>query len=536
MKKRLVFKSVACTMRLVVLLLVVVACGNDFERESSTSAVSEKTLTIAVGGELTNFYPLNMNAENAPLNRQVYESLLYYDRGEIKPGLVREWSFDGTGTELTFKLQEGVTFHDGMPFNAETCKQNLEYYKEGPNGGFLKGYTAIQSIDVIDEYTLVIHYPTPYYAYLLNFTKPDVYTMVSPAVIEAGNYDLMKAVVGTGPYKFDERVEGAYTRLVRNDAYWGDAPQFDAIVAKYIPESSSRLQALQTGEVDVIYGELFLSWEDYSQALTLSEVKGQVCEVGSRTRNMVLNASSEKLSDLKVREAVAYAVNKEALAMGLTDGHEEVADRLFPKATPFCDVEIDQLRTYDLDKANALLDEAGWRRNPSTGIREKEGEPLEFSMIYELENALNADIATVIKSQLAQCGIDVQLNGMEQMQWWQAAVEGRFDGCLWYTPVPQEPSGHFIPILDEQVAAAASTRGLPDGDAFREAIRKTTATDDPKVIQALMTYLLNYSNDNVIDIPLTYSKDMIVYRSSLIEDYTFYGTPRFFEASGLKLK
>ncbi len=539
MKRSRIFKGITVALCLSLVLISAVACGkqSEAETEEPVQAAGEHTLTMAIGGELTNFYPINMNSENAPVNRQVYESLLDYDNGEIKPGLVREWSFDETGTELTFKLQEGVTFHDGTAFNAETCKQNLEYYKAGPNGGFLKGYTAIESIDIVDELTLVIHYPNAYYAYLYSFTEPDVYTMVSPAVIEAGNYDSMKGVVGTGPYKFDERVQGEYTRLVRNDAYWGEKPQFDAIVAKYIPEASSRLQALQTGEIDMIYGGFLLSWEDYKQALTLPNVKGQVSDVGSRTRNMVLNASSEKLGDLKVREAIAYAVNKEELAAGLTDGNESVAETLFAEGVPFTDVQTAVKRSYDLEKANALLDEAGWMLDDKTGIREKDGVPLELSMIFEQEVALNPGIATVLKSQLAQCGIDVQINGMEQMQWWQASVEGNFDLCLWYVPLPQEsPYGYFNPILDEQVAAAASTRGLPDGDAFREAIRKTTMTDDPAEIEELMTLLINYSNDNVIDIPLTYSRDMIVFKNDRFESYDFYGIPRYFEASGLKMK
>ncbi len=438
---------------------------------------------------------------------------------------------------MLYYLQEGVSFHDGEPFNAESCKVNLEYYKENPNGGFLRGFTAISSIDIVDEYTLVLHYTTPYYAYLYTFTEPDVFTMVSPNVLEDGNYDSMKGIVGTGPYKFFEAVPGEYTRFVRNEEYWGEKPQFDEIMAKYIPEASSRLQALQTGEIDMIYGEILLSYDDYQQALTLPNVKGQVSKVGSKTRNIVANASSEMLSDQRVREAIAYGINKDELAQGLTNGSESAATMLFPEGIPYTDVELDIIRTYNLDKANVLLEEAGWVMNTATGIREKGGIPLQLTLIYEQENALNPGIAAVLKSQLASCGIDVMASGMEQMQWWQLSVEGKFDLCLWYAPLPQDsPFGYYTPILDNQTAAAASIRSLSDADDFLSAITQTTVTDDPSRVTELMTFILNYDNNNVIDIPLSYSKDMILYNRHKFDHYTFTGIPRFFDASGLEFK
>ena len=126
-------------------------------------------------------------------------------------------------------------------------------------------------------------------------------TLVSPAVLEEGNYQTMKGVVGTGAYLYQEIVDGQYVRFVKNPDYWGEAPYYDEVVVKYIPESSSRLQALKNGEVDMIYGNVLLSWDDYEQALTLPGVEGFISEADSETRNLVLNASGKMLSDLKVR-------------------------------------------------------------------------------------------------------------------------------------------------------------------------------------------------------------------------------------------
>ena len=134
-------------------------------------------------------------------------------------------------------------------------------------------------------------------------------------------------------------MDGDYVRFVRNENYWGEQPYYDEVIVKYIPDASARLQALQSGEIDLIYGSALLTWDDYQQALSLPNIAGAVAESDSKTRNLVLNASGV-LSDLKVREAVAYAIDKETLSEGLTYGEETPADHLFPDGIPYTDVEL----------------------------------------------------------------------------------------------------------------------------------------------------------------------------------------------------
>lgn len=119
--------------------------------------------------------------------------------------------------------------------------------------------------------------------------------MMSPKVFEAGNFQTFQDVVGTGPYVRAEMISGDCTRFVRNENYWGEAPFYDEIVVKYIPEASSRLQALQTGEVDLIYGADLITYDDYNQAMTLDGISGEINEGSTLTRNLVLNASGPML-------------------------------------------------------------------------------------------------------------------------------------------------------------------------------------------------------------------------------------------------
>ena len=338
----------------------------------------------------------------------------------------------------------------------------------------------------------------------------------------------MNGVVGTGPYVYEEIVDGDYVRFVRNENYWGEQHYYDEVIVKYIPDASARLQALQSGEIDLIYGSALLTWDDYQQATSLPNIAGAVAESDSKTRNLVLNASGV-LSDLKVREAVAYAIDKETLSEGLTYGEETPADHLFPDGIPYTDVELNVVRTYDPEKANALLDEAGWVLNESTGIREKDGQALSLKYTYDSGDALNKSLATAVKSQLAAVGINVETEGQEMMTWWQEGVAGNYDLIMWNTEQPYtSPHNYFIPMLSRS-PHVPSLPAVEGSDEFLALIEEFQTTDDSARVQEIFDELLNFDNDNVLDLPLLFVKDMIVYNTDKIAGYDFSSTPMFFD-------
>ena len=153
---------------------------------------------------------------------------------------------------LTLTLRQGNTFHDGPPVNAEAVKKNLDFMHSNPQYMACLGIYDIESVDATDEYTVTITYPHPYYGYAYDFCWPDVGGMQSPNQIVEGDFQTVQGYVGTGPYIYEEYVPGEYTRFVRNENYWGEEPYFDEIIARYIPDSTSRLQALQNGGDDLI--------------------------------------------------------------------------------------------------------------------------------------------------------------------------------------------------------------------------------------------------------------------------------------------
>ena len=148
------------------------------EPSSGQTEDEPKILTTAVSAELNTLYPLNMDVQNNIGTKLCYEGLVNYENGEVVPCLAESWEFSDDGTALTFHLKEGVTFHDGTPFNAEAVKTDFEFAHPNPNFSNISAVAKVESIEVVDEYTVTFHYPNAYFAYLMDFCYPE--TMQNP--------------------------------------------------------------------------------------------------------------------------------------------------------------------------------------------------------------------------------------------------------------------------------------------------------------------------------------------------------------------
>lgn len=523
--------------------MLLTACSTSQSSKSNSDSNTMKTetesqkkvLTYAIGAETTSLSTLYMNNSLCCTSKLVYENLVNFEDGEIIPGLAEKWEYNDDQTELTFYLRKGVNFHNGEAFNAEAVKKNLEHKQTNPSFYTLKGITDITNMEIIDDYTIKLTYSHPFYAYLQDFCWPDVNPMSAPEFIIDGDFQTISGVAGTGPYVYDEYVQGEYTRFTRNEDYWGEQPYWDEIIVKYIPDSTTRLQALQTGEVDMIYGGTLLSYDEYDQALEMEGIEGQMAEKDTRVQVITTNATRPNMSDLRVRQAIAYAINKEDMSQAISNGYEPAADIPATSDTPYADVELETTYSYDADKANELLDDAGWIMNESTGIREKDGKVLNLLLTLEANhNAVSMPTAEVIKSQLKEVGIEVTVSGQEQMTWYADYLEGKFDLTLWHCQFAfASPHCWFTP-MDSMVPQTPSLPGIKGSDEFLKTIKNLTNLTDDNEVRDTYTYLFNFDVGTVLDIPLTYQKDMIVYNTDKIKGYTFTGTPYFFDILSLE--
>ncbi len=505
--------------------------------ESGMQSTEKKILTMAIAAETTTLSTLYMVNDNYSTAQLVYENLLNFENGKILPGLAERWEYNKDQTELTFYLRKNVRFHNGDPLTADTVKKNLEHKHSNPAFYSLKGITDIVNMEVLDEHTLRLTYSHPFYAYLQDFCWPDVNPIIAKELLIEGDFQTVSGVIGTGPYIYDKMVPGQYTRFVRNKNYWGKKPDFDEVIVKYIPNSTSRIQALKTGEIDMIFGSALISYDEYDQIIKQDGVGGQIAENETRVRDITLNASRPIMSDLNVRKAIAYAIDKQEITSTIFSGYEPPAEIPATHDTPYADVKLDAPFSYDPNKAVQLLEKAGWVMNEKTGIREKDGRPLSLVMtMEELFDAGTKPVANILKSQLKKVGIEINIKGQEQMQWYKDYLSGDFDITLWHTQAAfASPHTWFTP-MDTMYPQTASLKGLSDSDEFFAAIKKLVNMTDEKEIKKTYTYLFNYNLGNAIDIPLTYQKDMIVYNTNKIAGYTFTRTPYFFDVLSLKAK
>jgi peptide/nickel transport system substrate-binding protein len=338
----------------------------------------------------------------------MFDSLMHMDADlEIRPGLAISWELSEDAQTWTIELREGVTFHDGEPFNAEAAKYNFDRIVDpdvrSVGAGILIG--PYESSEVVDEYTVQLHFSEPYGAFINALADPyNWITMVSPAAAEEHGQDFNLQPVGTGPFIFEEYVPQEMVSVVRNPDYdW--APEFypyqgparvDRVTFRFVSELSTRLAALETGEANISMElpplEVQRIRDDDRFEVVSSAVPGVPVVA-------LCNMSKPPLDDVLVRRAINYGVNQEAMVNTLFAGEWFAAHNILAPNTWAFDEESAEMYSYDPDRAAELLDEAGWVDTNGDGGREKDGEDLE--VLYLALFAPPYDPGEVLQAQLS---------------------------------------------------------------------------------------------------------------------------------------
>lgn len=352
----------------------------------------------------------------------VFDPLIYQEAGtlELYPGLAESWEASEDGKEYTFHLRQGVTFHDGEPFNAEAVKFTFDSIvdpdlKSLAAIGYLGPYVETQ---IIDEFTCKVVFSEPYAPFLNNLT----HSVLSPVSPKAGaNYtDFAFHPVGTGPFKFKELIPQVSLTLERNPDYnWG--PSFwknqgpawlDEVVFRFVPSSelATRLGLLEVEEVQLTYGvapqELTnLQSEGYYQVL-LPDVPGS-------PQIFPLNCAKPPTDDILVRKAMYHAIDMESIIQTLWYGGRKTAQGPLSSPTIGYTSKVENFYPYDPEKAKELLEEAGWKVG-SDGIREKDGQKLQVLTI--ITGGVEGKNAELVQAYLREVGFDNEVDIQEYAQ------------------------------------------------------------------------------------------------------------------------
>ena len=328
----------------------------------------------------------------------IHEALTSQDAdGKIGPGLATSWTVSDDKRTWTFKLRPGVLFHDGTPFNAEAVKFTYERLLNPATGSPRRStLAAVESMEVVDNLTFRITTKEPFAPLLAQLSAYNVY-ILSPTQVKKEGENIKRSPVGTGPFKLKSWQPGEQLTLERNDKYWGDKPKLDQVVYKVVPEDSARTLMLLSGQADVVSGVPSVM----VKRLQSNDKVHVIRRTGYRTIYLGMNLAVKPFDDVRVRQAVAHALNKPALVQGVLSGIGTLGGSYESTVIIGHDKSL-QPYAYDVAKARKLLAEAGYPNGFST----------EFFVPTGLYN-MDRQLGEAIQAQLAAVGIQAKIQAPE---------------------------------------------------------------------------------------------------------------------------
>jgi glutathione transport system substrate-binding protein len=366
---------------------------------------------LAIGGQPETLDPYNTNTTlTTAVTKSFYEGLFAFDKDlKVRNVLAERYETSPDGLVYTFKLREGVTFHDGTPFNAEAVKVNLDRVTN-PESRLARfnQFKQIKTVEVLGPHSVRISLKEPFGPFINALAHASA-AMISPAALAKYGKDIAFHPVGTGPFTFVAWQQTDFVKGAKFTGYWqAGLPKVDTVTWKPVLENGTRAAMLQTGEADFAFPL------PYEQAKALGENKKLkvVAEPSIIVRYLSMNVLQKPFDDVRVRQAINYAINKEALAKVAFSGYATPAQGIVPKGVLYAHTM--SVWPYDPAKARQLLKEAGYANGFETTLWSA----------YTTSTAQKA--IQFLQQQLGQVGIKVQTLALEpgqRTEWVQTAPD-----------------------------------------------------------------------------------------------------------------
>ncbi|MFR1016158.1 MULTISPECIES: ABC transporter substrate-binding protein [Clostridium] len=477
------------------------AAGESSEAETSNT-LSEGTpvpggsVVYGMTQDLASLDPhVDTDAGTRDVVFNLYEGLVKpTSDGGFIPAVASDYIISDDAKTYTFTLRDGITFHDGTPVTIEDVKYSIDRYAEiqGESSAFS---SLVDSVEVQDDKTLVVNLKESYSEFL---------PMMTIAIIPQSNEDPAGNPIGTGPFKYVSYTPGQNLELEKYDGYWQEGvPSLDSVEFKFIADVDTAFVELQAGTIDI------LKYLTSAQAETLGDDYNIVQGSMNLVHAMYLNSAYEPLSKTEVRQALCYAVDRDAINNFIFGGKSHIiGSHMIPAMSKYYEPEAETVYSYDPEKAKELLADAGYA----------DGFDLEITVPSSYSQ--HVDSAQIIADELSQVGINVTLNQVEWSTWLQDVYKGGnfqatvigFDGTL-------APSDWLKKYVTDDAKNFMHYSNTEYDDVFNTAY--TTVDDDVKVE--------NYKKAQMIlaeDAAAVYIEDPanLVAVSKKFGGYTFYPT------------
>ena len=481
-------------------------------------AAPDKDAKIVVGwaSPLDTLNPATTGNRNVgPIDINMFDTLVWLTPDfQLTPGLATKWEVSPDGKTYTFTLREGVTFHDGTPFDAAAVVANFDYITDTTSQSkiSLNLIGTCTKAEATAQYTLTVRCSEPYAPLLAQLAEPYL-GIQSPAAIKQYGADLGLHPVGTGPFKFVSYTNGQTLVLARNDDYrWNPPatnhqgpPDIAGITVQIVSSPQARLSQFQTGQSDVIQDVPGVFWNALTKTGRFNAFPVPVTGMGIFAP---INAGAWPTDDVAVRRAILYSVDKQGVEQLADAGAYAVSNTPLVKGMFGYDAALEDGYNFDPAKAEALLKGAGWTKPGE--FWEKDGRRLTLKLTAISTSTSYPLLAQAIQGYLRKAGMDASVEQMAPPAWLAANIKGdmsltplTYIGVdpdalrLWFTPDQYFNWSHFTD--------PALTKLIMDGKAELDPARRTQIyADAQKIIM-----------DQAIELPIRQNVDLVMTKKNL---------------------
>lgn len=459
MKKSTITRSLVAALSAAALSATLVGCASDEPQDPNALDI-----TIARSFDVAGLDP-GFLTENAQVVDNIFDTLVTRDEDEaLVPSLAESWE-QVEDTVWEFTLRDDVEFTNGEPFNAEAVKYSIDRVLDPENQAPTLSYiSTVDAVNVVDEYTVQVVTADPDPLIPTRFSRYPT-EIVPPAYTEeVGQEQFAQEPIGTGPYVFESWEKGASVTLTRNDDYWGDTPSVARVTFRVYPEVATSVSALERGEVDLVAGV------GPDQLDTIEDSENAYLSTAPRAGNIVyfgLNADHEALSDVRVRQALNYAVDVDSIVDNVLGGAAVATNSIIGPAD-FGYAGEPEGYDYDPARAKELLAEAGYA----------DGFTIELDTVNWYQK--NTDVAQAVAQFLSEVGVTATINDVESSVYRQTVPAGEQAPMYmlgWSSTNTLDADASIYAIL--HTGESYSTYSNPDVDALLDEARYATA-DTPR--------------------------------------------------------
>ena len=424
----------ACLVSLL-LLLGMFGCnrqeaGVPLAEQTGKPAYGDTIIEASIGEPSTLLPVLASDSASSDINGLVYDGLLRYDKNLQLEGVMAEtWEISPDNLTITFRLRKGIKWHDGAPFTSADVLFTYQMYidPQVPTS-YAEDFKQVAHAEAPDPYTFRVTYRQPYAPALESWGAA-----IHPKHLldgkEVTKSPLSRAPIGTGPYRFVEWKSGEKLVLEANPDYYDGQPYIRRVVYRIIPDSSTQFLELQSGGLDFM-GLTPIQYSTQTDTPAFRRGFNKYRYLSFGYSYLGYNLRKPLFQDIRVRQAIAHAIDKQELIDGVLLGLGRAATGPYKPDTWVYNPNV---KNYPFDPAAArtLLEAAGWHDGDGDGVRERNGQRLAFTIVTNQGNDLRAKTAEIVQRRLQEVGIDVQIRVVEWATFLKEFIfPGNFDATI----------------------------------------------------------------------------------------------------------